>query len=98
MMAFISNKLRQQPAWFALIIFIALCLWVASGMLKAQNENENDSAKRKNAEIPLVKVTVENVTADEVTREISLYGRTEPDRIATIRSEVKGLVKEVHVQ
>jgi multidrug efflux system membrane fusion protein len=98
MMAFISNKLRQQPAWFALIIFIALCLWIASGMLKAQNENENDSAKRKNAEIPLVKVTVENVTADEVTREISLYGRTEPDRIATIRSEVKGLVKEVHVQ
>ncbi len=95
-MAFIINKLRQQPAWVALIIFIALCLWVASGMLKAQNEN--DSAKRKSIEIPLVKVTVEHVTAHEVTREISLYGRTEPDRIATLRSEVKGLVKEVHVQ
>ena len=95
-MAFSINKLRQQPAWIALIIFIALCLWVASGMLKAQNEN--DTSKRKSSEIPLVKVTVENITADEVTREISLYGRTEPDRIATIRSEVKGLVEEVHVQ
>lgn len=95
-MAFTINKLRQQPAWIALIIFIALCLWVASGMLKAQNENS--SSKHKSAEIPLVKVTVEHVTADEVTREISLYGRTEPDRIATLRSEVKGLVKEVHVQ
>ena len=95
-MAFTINKLRQQPAWIALIIFIALCLWVASGMLKAQNEN--DSAKSKISEIPLVKVTVEHVIADEVTREISLYGRTEPDRIATLRSEVKGLVKEVHVQ
>ena len=95
-MAFSINQLRQQPAWLALIIFIALCLWVASGMLKAQNEN--DSSKRKSTDIPLVKVTVENISADEVTREINLYGRTEPDRIATLRSEVKGLVKEVHVQ
>jgi multidrug efflux system membrane fusion protein len=95
-MAFTFNKLRQQPVWIALIIFIALCLWVASGMLKANNEN--DLSERKSIEIPLVKVTVENVTADEVTREISLYGRTEPDRISTMRSEVEGLVKEVHVQ
>mgnify|MGYP001206110140 CR=1 FL=1 len=94
-MAFSINKLRQQPAWIALILFIALCLWVASGMLKAQNEN--DSSKRKSSEIPLVKVTVESVSAAEVTREISLYGRTEPDRIATLRSEVKGLVKAVYV-
>ncbi|GAC22241.1 efflux RND transporter periplasmic adaptor subunit [Paraglaciecola arctica] len=95
-MAFTLNKLRQQPAWIALIIFIALCLWVASGMLK--EENEDDSAKSKSTEIPLVKVTVEHIAADEVTREISLYGRTEPDRIATLRTEVKGLVKEVHAQ
>ena len=89
-MAFTINKLRQQPAWIALIIFIVLCLWVASGMLNA--ENENAPSKAKNTEIPLVKVTVEHITADEVTREISLYGRTEPDRIAKLRSEVKGLV------
>jgi multidrug efflux system membrane fusion protein len=95
-MSFTFNKLRQQPAWIALIIFIALCLWVASGMLKA--EDDQDSAGRKSNQVSLVKVTVEHVTADEVTREISLYGRTEPDRIATLRSEVKGLVKEVHVQ
>jgi multidrug efflux system membrane fusion protein len=95
-MAFSINKLRQQPAWIALIVFIALCLWVASGMLKAQSEN--DSAKNKRYEIPLVKVTVKHITADEVIREISLYGRTEPDRIATLRSEVKALVKEVYVQ
>jgi multidrug efflux system membrane fusion protein len=95
-MAFTINKLRQQPAWIALIIFIALCLWVASGMLKAQNED--DSAQGKRSEIPLVKVTVEHVNADEVTREINLYGRTEPDRTATLRSEVKGLVESVHVQ
>jgi multidrug efflux system membrane fusion protein len=95
-MAFTINKLRQQPAWVALIIFIALCLWIASGMLKTHNAN--DSAKHKSTETPLVKVTVQHITADEVTREIRLYGRTEPDRIGTLRSEVKGLVKDVHVQ
>ena len=95
-MAFTLNKLRQQPAWIALILFIALCLWVASGMLKAQDDN--GPVKSKNTEIPLVKVTVEHITADEVTREISLYGRTEPDRVATLRSEVKGLVEEVYVK
>jgi multidrug efflux system membrane fusion protein len=103
-MAFTINKLRQQPAWIALIIFIALCLWVASGMLEAQDESnsqsnsQNSPGKSKSAAPPLVKVTVEHIIADEVTREISLYGRTEPDRIATLRSEVKGLVTEVHVQ
>jgi multidrug efflux system membrane fusion protein len=95
-MAFTINKLRQQPAWIALIIFIALCLWVASGMLKTSNDP--DAGKSQSAEIPLVKVTVEHFIAEEVTREISLYGRTEPDRIATLRSEVKGLVKAVHAQ
>ncbi|MEP1449032.1 MAG: efflux RND transporter periplasmic adaptor subunit [Paraglaciecola sp.] len=95
-MAFTINKLRQQPAWIALIIFVALCLWVASGMLEAQNQD--DSATAKKTEASLVKVTVEQVTADTVTREISLYGRTEPDRVATLRAEVKGLVTAVHVQ
>ncbi|WP_299076781.1 efflux RND transporter periplasmic adaptor subunit [uncultured Paraglaciecola sp.] len=95
-MAFTINKLRQQPAWIAVIIFIVLCLWIASGLLKTQSSTA--SVKPKNVETPLVKVTVEHVLADEVTREISLYGRTEPDRIAALRSEVSGLVEKVHVQ
>lgn len=90
------NKLRQQPAWIALLLFIVLCLWIASGMLRA--DDQTDSTKATARGIPLVKVTVENVTADTVTREISLYGRTEPDRVANLRSEIKGLVTQVYVQ
>ncbi|MBL4631459.1 MAG: efflux RND transporter periplasmic adaptor subunit [Paraglaciecola sp.] len=95
-MAFSINKLRQQPAWMALIIFIALCLWVASGMLQADNEQHQSG--QKNTPVTLVKVTVKHVVAEQVTREINLYGRTEPDRVATLRAEVKGLVTQVHVQ
>ncbi|MCF2947581.1 efflux RND transporter periplasmic adaptor subunit [Paraglaciecola aquimarina] len=90
------NKLRQQPAWIALIIFTLLCLWVASGMSQAKDTKAPKSSQTKSA--PLVKVTVQNVKADQVTREITLYGRTEPDRVATIRAEVKGLVTAIHAQ
>jgi multidrug efflux system membrane fusion protein len=65
-------------------------------MLQAQDAG--GSGKPKSHEIPLVKVSVETVRADQVSREITLYGRTEPDRIATLRAEVKGLVAAVHVQ
>ena len=89
------TKLRRQPVWLALIIVVLLCFWLASGLVK---ETEETSPNAKEHQIPLVKVTVERVQADEVTREINLYGRTEPDRVATLRAEVKGLVNEVHVQ
>lgn len=88
------TKLRQQPAWIALIIFVALCLWVASGLLQAQDSAD----KKKSREIPLVKVSIEHVRAEPVAREITLYGRTEPDRVASIRAEIKGLVAAIHVQ
>lgn len=90
------TKLRQQPAWIALIIFIALSLWVASGMILTPDKK--DSHTSKNTDIALVKVSVERVKADSVIREINLYGRTEPDRVATLRAEVKGLVTGIYVQ
>ena len=94
-MAFTLNKLRRQPVWIAVIIFTLLCLWIGSGMFK--EDTRFKKAEPKNADVPLVKVTVEQFNAEKVNREISLYGRTEPDRIASLRSEVKGLVNEVHV-
>jgi multidrug efflux system membrane fusion protein len=95
-MAFTLTKLRQQPAWIAFFLFITLCIWVASGMLNAEDEQGTQGTKQPPA--PLVKVTVTHVMADQVTREINLYGRTEPDRIATLRAEITGLVSHVHVQ
>jgi multidrug efflux system membrane fusion protein len=94
-MASFVNKLRQQPAWIALGITFILCLWLASGMLFA-DESEVEKPD-KHREAVLVKVTVSKVQAEEVNREITLYGRTEPDRVATLRSEVKALVDKVHV-
>ncbi|MFT4937947.1 MAG: multidrug efflux system membrane fusion protein [Paraglaciecola sp.] len=98
-MSRIFNKLRQQPLWIAIGISVILCLWVASGMLFATDIDDREERRaQKHKENPLVKVTITHINADEVNREISLYGRTEPDRVATLRSEVKALVEKIYVQ
>lgn len=89
-----TTMLRQQPIWIALIIVILLSLWVASGSLQA-----NDTPVAKSTNIaPVPKVRVKHMVAEQVSREITLYGRTEPNRIATLRAEVKGQVLEIMVQ
>ena len=91
------TKIRQQPAWIALAIVLLLVLWIASGMLFA-DDRVNPNQVDKHHVSPLVKVTVTRLSASEVNREINLYGRTEPDRVATLRAEVKGMVEEVLVR
>lgn len=93
-MSSIVTKIQQQPAWIALFIFIALCLWVASGHITAQDA----APQRASQKVELTKVKVETLYAEQVSREISLYGRTEPDRLATLRAEVKGQVTDIYAQ
>ena len=91
------TKIRQQPAWIALAIVVLLVLWVASGMLLA-DDKVNPEQVDKHHVSPLVKVTASRLYATQVNREVTLYGRTEPDRVATLRAEVKGQVLEIFVQ
>lgn len=94
-MANVINTLRRQPAWVALIIFLLLVLWVVSGMVSGQTQSLPDKIQR---EAPLQKVQVTTMIADEVHNEITLYGRTEPDRTATLRAEINGQVTDIFVQ
>lgn len=92
MSGFIST-LRRQPAWIALAIFVILCFWVASGNLSASDEESKAQAPEK----IIPKVRVERLQAEQINRQITLYGRTEPDRVAMMRAEVKGQVLKVLV-
>lgn len=93
-MSQLMTKLRQQPAWIAFAIFVLLCLWIASGSLSA----ESTKVEKQQTDIPPPKVRVARMSADQVSREITLYGRTEPDRLATLRAEVKGQVTDIYVK
>lgn len=94
-MSGLLTKIRRQPAWIALAIFVLLCLWIASGSLSADTSAENEN---KPKDIPIPKVRVSRMHADQVSREIILYGRTEPDRMSTLRAEVKGQVTNIYVR
>lgn len=94
-MSNVITKLRQQPAWVALIIFAVLCLWVFSGMISGEPGAVENT---KQAETKLQRVQVTSMNADKVNREVTIYGRTEPDRTANLSAEVKGQVKELLVK
>ncbi|XOV80784.1 MAG: efflux RND transporter periplasmic adaptor subunit [Aestuariibacter sp.] len=94
-MANVINTLRRQPAWVALIIFLLLVMWVVSGMVSGQTEALPEKIQQ---ESPLQKVQVTTMLADEVHNEVTLYGRTEPDRTAMLRSEINGQVISIFVE
>lgn len=94
MSAFIT-RLRRQPIWIAIFIFALLCLWVSSGMLAA---DEGEQQTQVTGKTPLAKVRVSTMQADQMNREITLYGRTEPDRSVTLRAEVQGQVIDIFAQ
>ena len=93
-MSGVATRIRKQPAWVALAIFILLCLWIASGSLSA----DQGGPEKKVLDAPLPKVMTTLMDAEQVSREITLYGRTEPDRVAKLRSEIKGQVTEIFVK
>ncbi|GHE98958.1 efflux RND transporter periplasmic adaptor subunit [Thalassotalea profundi] len=86
--------LAQRPYIIAITITLSLILWMASGAMQAQ---ENLPPK-KGHEVIIPKVKVETLFAEQVNDSIELYGRTEPDRITTIKAEISGKVIEVMAQ
>ncbi len=83
--------LAQRPYVIAVVIAVLLVLWMASGLVKTDEaavvETEQD--------VPPPKVKVETLVAEKMFTRVELYGRTEPDRVATIKAQVKGKVVEV---
>lgn len=86
----------QRPYLIAAIISLILLFWMASGpteteqktALKAQMPNHNES--------PLIaQVKVATHYGKNIHKTIELYGRTEPDRITTLKAEVNGKIIEV---
>ncbi|MEW6981136.1 efflux RND transporter periplasmic adaptor subunit [Colwelliaceae bacterium 6471] len=83
--------LAERPYVLAIVITIVLVLWMASGVMQAQ-EIPDEKIKQ---DITIAKVKVETILAQRIHDAIELYGRTEPDRIVTLKAEVSGKVEEV---
>lgn len=88
-----SSRLAKRPFIISLIITALLILWMLSGLFKSEDAEDNTHKK-----IPITQVKVQNIKAQPVNDEMELYGRTEPDRITTLKAELDGKVAEVLTQ
>jgi len=83
--------LAERPYIIAIFITLALVLWMASGIMQT-----SDAPKAVDkSKIIIPKVKVETYIAENVSDSIELYGRTEPDRITTLKAEISGKITEV---
>ena len=83
--------LAERPYIIAIGISLILILWMASGILKAQTPPE----KVDKQQVIIPKVKVETIKAESISDTVELYGRTEPFRVTTLKSEITGQINEV---
>ncbi|GEA10098.1 efflux RND transporter periplasmic adaptor subunit [Alteromonas sp. KUL49] len=93
LMQSVRSRLHKQPFWIAIVIVVAIIAWVASGSNATEASSQNSTTATQQDSV--AKVRIEAMQAYPVNRDVSLYGRTEPDRMTTLRAEVKGTVVEV---
>ena len=83
--------LSERPYIIALFITFTLILWMASGIMQAQEVPKK--VDKENNVIPKVKVAT--LFAKKVSDVVELYGRTEPDRVTQLKAEISGKIKQV---
>jgi multidrug efflux system membrane fusion protein len=92
----LSDKLAAKPYLIAITLTLLISVWMVSGQLSQPEEVHTASGEEFNDDLP--RVRTKEVTAELVTRSVTLYGRTEPDRKATVAAEVLGQITEVLAQ
>ena len=98
MMKFTLNSrwLAQRPYLIATLITLVLVLWMASGPSVAEQKSTLKAQIPSHNEQQLIaKVKVESRFGQDIHKTIELYGRTEPNRITTLKAEVRGKIVEV---
>lgn len=83
--------LAEHPYILAIIITLLLFLWMVSGAMQAK---ETPIVQQKQT-APIAKVQTKNFSAQKIHDAITLYGRTEPNRITTLRAEVQGKIIQI---
>ena len=82
-----SSWLAQRPYLIAALITVVLVLWMASGPSVAEQKSEIKAQIPSHDEKQITaQVKVETRFGQHIHKTIELYGRTEPDRITTLKA------------
>ncbi len=88
----------MRRSWFiAIVVALATAGWVASGWLDGDDPASAGPAVAPEAP-QLARVRTARVSAEPMTSELILQGRTEAERSVVVRSETEGRVEEVLVE
>jgi len=87
------SDLEAKPYWLSIIFTLCLIVWMASGDAPEQSKQLN-----KNKAQPLIQVQVTSLKTQKITRSITLYGRSEPNRQTTIKAEVHGRIDKLYAK
>ena len=86
--------LAERPYIIAGIIAAGLVVWMASGMLSGSEVVPTEAVTTEHTSFP--KVQIDTRFSENIPKVIELYGRTEPDRITTLKAEVRGKIASVY--
>lgn len=91
---FIFN-IQKFKSWYLPIgIFLAIVLWLLSGIYQTENIDSNQQVNNIN-EQKLNSVRVRDQIAKDITRKLTINGRTAPSRIVMIKAETDGRVMKI---
>ncbi|SFC35360.1 efflux RND transporter periplasmic adaptor subunit [Pseudoalteromonas denitrificans] len=92
----IRQLLDEKPYIIALSISLGILLWMLSGNSHAQDPQSKTD--KKTELVPLAKVKVETLQAQQIFKTLTLYGKSEPDKISKISAREEGEVKNIFVK
>ncbi len=93
------NKWRRYKSWITSAgITIAIALWLASGHIGGGTKSYGSEQNPHVASVTRTSVRVRHQTAMEVTRNITVNGRTAPARIVDLNAETDGRVVSIGVE
>lgn len=95
----LKQLLSRKPWIISLCVILGIGLWLLSGRSSDDATKPDPSAAtRQSATPPLAKVVVEQFQTSPTQKTITLYGRTAPDREATLAAEVRGTVEQLQIR
>jgi multidrug efflux system membrane fusion protein len=92
-----DSKHRKLPAFVAVGIIVVVAFWMLSGLGSEPAAIETAPATSSGLATGLPQVRVSMHTAQEISREVLVNGRTEPDRRVELRTEAEGRVNRILV-
>jgi len=99
MMKVEQNKLRRYKSWLTSAgITLLIALWLASGHVGGGTKAYDADVTPSVASTPRASVRVRHQTAEEITRNITVNGRTAPARIVELNAETDGRVISVDAE